>query len=96
MERYLHGQEAEALSVQQQTEHNECQADIRAQDAQGCDADKVTKEGLLSHCQASAENDGRQEEPAACHALCHFINPMTTVVQVLWIASLLISHKCIR
>ncbi len=46
---YLHGEEAKALPVQQQAEHNEGQGDICAQDAQRRNADKVAEEGLLAH-----------------------------------------------
>lgn len=46
---YLHGEEAKALPVQQQAEHNEGQRDVCSQDAQRCNADKVAEEGLLAH-----------------------------------------------
>ena len=46
---YLHVEEAKALAIQQQSEDNEGQRDIGAQNAQGRNADKVPEEGLLAH-----------------------------------------------
>lgn len=46
---YLHVEEAKALAVQQQCEHNEGEGDVGAQDPQRRYADKVTEERLLTH-----------------------------------------------
>ena len=46
---YLHGQEAETLSVQHQCEHDEDQGNVCAQNAQRRYADEVAEERLLTH-----------------------------------------------
>ena len=46
---HLHVEEAEALAVQQQCEHNEGECDISAQYAQRGNADEISEEGLFAH-----------------------------------------------
>lgn len=65
----LHFKVSKGFPVEQQDDNNEGEGHIGPQYAQGGDAGKVAKEGLLADLQASAENNRRQKEPASCGML---------------------------